>query len=154
VAYFDQREVEAEIDRVTENIMVYRDFLRGVDRDMLHNTVFLMLVMMTISLKHPAFREEREWRVVHLPLLFQSTLVTQSVETIWGTPHLVYRIPLQNFPDQDVHGVDLNDLADRVIIGPSAYPGPIASAYIAALFEAGVQDAARRVTLSNIPLRT
>lgn len=49
---------------------------------------------------------------------------------------------------------EIAELIDRVIIGPSNYPIPIGEAFVAALQEAGMKDAATRVFASNIPLRT
>jgi hypothetical protein len=42
---------------------------------------------------------------------------------------------------------------DRLIIGPSPFPLPIADAFIEALSKAGVSDAGNRVFASGISIR-
>jgi hypothetical protein len=43
---------------------------------------------------------------------------------------------------------------DRLIIGPSPFPLPIADAFIDALNKAGVSDAPNKVYFSGIPIRS
>lgn len=69
------------------------------------------------------------------------------MKVISGVPQLIYKIPL----DGEFH---LKHLLDRVIIGPSQYPLPIAQAFVSELLKVGVSDAASRVFISNIPIRT
>jgi hypothetical protein len=78
----------------------------------------------------------------------------RSIETIGGVPQTVYQIPLEENPTEGVSGVDIPQLFERIIIGPSEYPFPMYQAFRLALEEAGVEDAGSRVIISGIPLRT
>jgi hypothetical protein len=71
-----------------------------------------------------------------------------------GIPQLVYKIPLENNSAAGISGLALADILDRIIIGPSQFPWAMYEAFVAALDEAGVKDAANRVFASQIPVRT
>jgi hypothetical protein len=50
-------------------------------------------------------------------------------------------------------GLDFGVLFDRLIIGPSQYPLPMAMAFVDALKHSGISDAEKRVCASMIPIR-
>ncbi|MBW2318859.1 MAG: hypothetical protein JRF24_09310, partial [Deltaproteobacteria bacterium] len=83
-----------------------------------------------------------------------SKLISRKIETIDGVPQNVYQIPLEDNPSENVVGVAIPELIDRIIIGPSEYPIPIYEAFRVALDEAGVENSSSRVFISGIPLRT
>ena len=72
---------------------------------------------------------------------------------IGGTPQLIYKIPLQNVPEEGFHGVEIPELIDRIIIGPTQYDSATREAFVDRLGEAGVSDPEDRVIVSKIPLR-
>jgi hypothetical protein len=137
-----------------DNVRTNRDFLRGIDRNEFIASVFMMFVTAVVCLKHEGFHEEREWRITYSPKRMPSPLMESSVEVVAGVPQLVYKIPLENNPDADLSGIDLRDLLDRIIIGPSQFPWVMYEAFVAALDAAGVKDAPSRVFVSQIPVRT
>jgi transcriptional regulator with XRE-family HTH domain len=110
-------------------------------------------VVLNVSLKHIGFVEEREWRVIYIPDVNRSELIAPGIEVIGGVPQIIFKVPLEEMPSKNVIGVGIPALVDRVIIGPTAYPGPMYSAFVAVLEGAGVPDARSRVVLSGIPLR-
>jgi len=68
------------------------------------------LVRYSTILKHPAFEEEKEWRmIVHA----SHNSKTLQVESISGIPQLVYKLPL------DSGEVPINKLIKKIIIGPT-----------------------------------
>jgi hypothetical protein len=154
VGYFTDEDVARELNSVTTNVRANQDFLRGVDRNALIATVFAMLTTAVVCLKHEGFHEEREWRVIHSPKRMPSTHIESSVEVVAGVPQLVYKITLQNKSDAGISGLDPNDLIDRIIIGPTQFSWAMYEAFVAALDAAGVKDAATRVFISQIPVRT
>jgi len=153
VGYFPDEDVAHELNSVSNNLRTNRDFLRGVDRNEFISIVFMMFVTAVVCLKHEGFHEEREWRIIYSPKRMPSPLMESSVEVIGGVPQLVYKIPLENNLDAGLSGIDLRDLLDRVIIGPSQFPWVMYEAFVAALDAAGVKDAASRVFASQIPVR-
>lgn len=154
VAYFSYSEVERELNRVIDNIKDNIRFLVTQISQVITNAIFSTLLMAAVSLKHEGFKEEKEWRVIYLPDLNPSKLISRKIETINGVPQTVYQIPLEDNPTEHVKGVAIPQLVDRVIIGPSEYPTPIYQAFKVALEEAGVENSASRVIVSGIPLRT
>jgi len=146
--------IEGEIANILGNIETNIDFLRAIPRDLLVTGIFMMLTMAAVSLKHPGFHEEREWRVVHLPKQYPSSFITSSVEIIGGVPQSVFKLPLKQNEEPESAIMALPRLIDKVIVGPSSFPGPVAAAFISALKEIGIEDAENRVVVSDIPLRT
>jgi hypothetical protein len=109
--------------------------------------------MMVVAVKHPAFEEEREWRLIYL-LSASSQYVPHETVTINGVPQLVFKAQFQHFPEADVDGISLPEMLEHVMIGPTQYVEATRKALITKLFEAGVTDAAAKVFATNIPLRT
>jgi hypothetical protein len=104
-------------------------------------------------IKHKGFQEELEWRAIYTPKITQSPLMECSTEVIGGVPQLIYKIPLDKSVSPDLTGLDLANIFDRLIIGPSPFPVAMYEAFVDALAKAGVSDASGRVWNSNIPLR-
>ena len=154
VEYFSEevfwQEIDAAVARIEQNHSSVSDFTR----DAIVFAAYRMLVMATVSLKHPVFEEEREWRLIHLPFEHASQYVKRETETISGVPQIIYKIALEDHPEDNIVGISIPQLLDKVLIGPSQYPGPIHAALTEELTKAGVEDAAKKVVFSYIPLRT
>src|SRR5262249_3912081 len=106
-----------------------------------------------LSMKHPGFAEEREWRVIYRPNAETSQLITPYTATISGAPQRVFELPLIRDPDRGM-ALDLNTLVNRVIIGPSSQALAMWRAFVDALADAGVAEPERKVICSGLPLRT
>jgi hypothetical protein len=154
VGYFTDKDVAQEFSVVVKNVSDNQDFLRGVDRKMLLGSIVAMLTSAVVCLKHEGFREEREWRVIYSPTRVTSPHIETSTVVLGGFPQRIFKIPLRNNSEAGISGVELDDLVDRIIIGPSQFPGVMYEAFVTALEAAGVKDAARRVVASQIPVRT
>jgi hypothetical protein len=102
---------------------------------------------------HPGFREEREWRVVHTPRFEPSSRLIHDLQVVRGAPQPTYKIPLKNVPEENLLGVEIPELVNRIIIGPTQHPLPMYEAFVTLLEQAGAQDAASKVKVSDIPLR-
>ena len=72
---------------------------------------------------------------------------------IGGTPQPIYKIPLQNVPEEGLVGVEIPELLERIIIGPTEYPLAIREAFETLLADAGVDDPASLIRVSDLPLR-
>jgi hypothetical protein len=154
VKYYGYDGLERELYAVIDNIMNNTDFLLSQEISTVASTIFAMLLVTAVSLKHDGFKEEKEWRIIYLPTLNASKLMSSSIETISGVPQTVFQIPLEDNPAENITGVSIPQLVDRIIIGPSVYPFPMYQAFGTALREAGVEDHDARVIMSRIPLRT
>lgn len=154
VAYFKDAEADQMIPEVTKNICANMPFLKSVGRQEIVNWIFFMLLMGVTCMKHEGFREEKEWRVVHCPRLTPSPFIESATEIVGGIPQLVYKLPLDKSVNPILADLDLSNLFERLIIGPSPYPVAMFDAFMEALTKAGVVDAGMKIFVSNIPIRS
>jgi hypothetical protein len=140
--------------RALDSIRSNQPFLRTVDRSRLLGMVFMMLIAGVVCMKHEGFHEEREWRVIYSPKRQPSTLVEPKTEVIDGVPQMLYRLPLDRGVSSELADLDVANLIDRVIIGPTQYFAAMSEAFAEALARAGVSNAEKRIFASQIPMRT
>jgi hypothetical protein len=153
VAYWTRHQLDDEFKVVTQRVSANKDFLSKLPKPALIEMLFLMLVFAATCSKHPGLSDEREWRVLTNPQLWPSPQLVEHHDVIGGIPQTVYRMPLKNSPADNVMGIELPELIDRVIIGPTAYAGPIRDAIIAKLVERKIDDPASKVVISGMPVR-
>jgi len=153
VAYLDEEAFETEFGAIVTTMEANAEFLKQIGKDWTRHSVVMAFSSAAVATKHPGFREEREWRIVRTPNFPLPCPLEKSVQTIRGVPQSVLLLALKDRPP-GLTGIEPAALLDRVIIGPTAYPMPIYSTYIAALAEVGVTDASSKVKISFLPLRT
>jgi hypothetical protein len=153
VDYMNESDFGSRLNQVAVAVRDNKEYVQSLGRDRIKNIVFSMLRFAALCTKHPGFSEEREWRVIASPALQSSDLLMQGVETIRGIPQTVLKLPLQNQPTQNLAGLALPDLIDRVIIGPCEFPAVMRRAFWQLLSDAGVPNPSERVFVSDIPLR-
>lgn len=153
VSYERPETVAEQLNRIADNISRDADFLRNVGREVVKSTVFNMFLFGILCTKHPGFHEEREWRAIASPRIYQTPHCTFSIEVIHGTPQQVLKLDLKNHAEQGLVGLAIPELIDRIIIGPCQFPAIIRGAFLELLQEAGVPDASKKIVVSDIPLR-
>ena len=153
VAYLTETEVHAVLDEVISNIEKEAPLLRSLPRQTVVGWVFQTLRVGVTCLKHEGYSEEREWRAIYSPKIAASKLMSASTKVIGGVPQIVYELPLDVTVDPVLADLDVARMFDRLIIGASPFPLPIADAFVDALTKAGVSDAGNRVVVSGIPIR-
>lgn len=153
VAYLSDKDFQKEFELIVRNIIENLDFLSDLGAAKILAWMFHTFKFAALCTKHPGFQEELEWRIVYSPALEKSDKLIKATEIIGGVPQPIYKIPLKNWPDEGLLGVDPAELLDRVIIGPTDYPIAIKEAFVDELVKVGVSDAASRVFISDIPLR-
>lgn len=106
-------------------------------------------------LKHPGFREEKEWRIIFNPKMRDKGTIPHIRQSVGGAPQKIYTLIMKDIHQNDdsLTGISPNDLIKRIIIGPSQMQGTVREAIVDALTQAGVTDADERVFLTDIPLR-
>lgn len=154
VAYLTENEAHDVVRSVIQNITLNHDYLKSLDRQMVLNAVFNMLLAGVVCLKHEGFAEEREWRAIYAPARLASNLVEPSVETVAGVPQVVFKLPLDASVSPELADIDLRTMLDRVIIGPSQYPLVMWSAFVKVLTDVGIAKPETKVWTSGIPIRT
>lgn len=113
------------------------------------------------STKHPAFKEEKEWRIIYFPptadvspqRAVRGERIKLNISSIRGVPQKIYLLPLNDFPDEGFVGATLPDLIDRILIGPSLDSYQIWEALVKELEDAGVNNPKLKVFITGIPLR-
>jgi hypothetical protein len=153
VAYLTPLEFEQQFDLLLDGIEGETDFLHATGEEMILTNIFSAFRSAILCTKHPGFHEEREWRVIYSPTFARSDRIATETVTIGGVPQPISKIPLRDVPDEGLRGLEIPSLVDRVIIGPTEYPNVIREAFLGALTNAGVPDAAQRIVVSDIPLR-
>lgn len=154
VLYLTEEEALEQIHTVIGNIDANVDFLRSVDRQLLVNNVFNMLVSGVTCLKHEGFREEAEWRAIYSPKRLLSPLMESETRIVSGVPQLVYAVPLDESKSPFLAGIDLARVLDRLIIGPTPYPIAMYDAFVEALTTISIPEPQKRVFISGIPIRS
>ena len=153
VAYLTEQQILEQFRKVVANIGANCDFLKSLGRPRIVTSVFNMLVAGVTCLKHEAFKEEREWRLIYAPKRWSSPLIDSSTEVVGGIPQVVYRIPFDGTVSDALSQFDLARIFDLLIIGPSIYPWSMLEAFTTALKNAGVVESEKRIVLSGIPIR-
>lgn len=154
VAYLDDREFVAMVERIAAGIEAHRDMLATIDRQAMIGFLTNVFRFAILCTKHPAFAEEREWRVTYTPALVESPVITRSVRTVRGVVQPVYELPLKDIPGEGLVGIEIPSLVHKVIIGPTQYGTATHSALWWLLHEAGIANPAETIVSSGVPLRT
>jgi hypothetical protein len=154
VAYLREDDVQIELNKIIQNIETFCGYLPTVERSLVVSCVYNMLVAGVVCMKHEGFLEEREWRVVYGPRRGPSALMETATEAIGGVPQIIHKIPLDGSISEDLAAIDVAQIFDQLIIGPTMYGVPMHEVFVRALTEKGVPDAARRVLVSGIPIRS
>ena len=151
-----------EQDKITEIVTQKIDFLCSCENDVkayvqkgslyrirFFNLMIRMMLFAIISLKHPSFAEEREWRLIYNPFISErldqaAGVVTNDVEEVRGSLEEIYKVHF--FPRMYA----LDQLLDSIMIGPNDHAPITKKAIEALLKKEGLNSAS--VTASDVPL--
>ena len=152
VLYADAAGFESQMRKVVEKMEAGIDALRRASRTFFVETVRRALMFAIMSCKHLGFKEEEEWRLIYLPEMGEdNALIAEAAESIRGVPQIVHKLPLRS--DPLLGDISLASLIHQVIIGPTLHPEIVRDAVEHSLRSKGVQGAAGKILLSDIPLR-
>lgn len=153
VAYLNDQQFADAIDNCLSALESNKSLFSNLSEDEIHNNVFWWLLALSVSLKHPAFAEEMEWRVMYIPSMFPSKVIKQCVETISSFPQIVQKVPLIDDPENGLIAADIPHLLEQIIIGPSDYPKVLRDAFADTLASKGVENPQDKLVNSFIPIR-
>jgi len=131
-------------------------FLKSVPAQLVEVAALAAVQFASYTIKHLAFAEEEEWRVIYRPYVAPSPIIPKRIETIAGIPQAVHPIPFHcpnGNPPALVPELDLNDILESVLIGPCTYPETVFRAMTDVLTDAGLENVRERVRYTNIPMR-
>jgi hypothetical protein len=146
-----QAHFSAMLDRLEERI----DILKHAKSDFLLFNLKRAIDFSILSTKHPAFREENEWRVIHYPNPFKDRDDPPcDIVCINGKVQKIYKIPMENRAEEGgLANSAPNELIDRIIVGPTQNYELVRAAFIKLMGDAGIESPEARVEFSAIPLR-
>jgi hypothetical protein len=153
VFYKSDAEVEQLFDGFTQKVTGMIDWIGTVPRENIQHYFDFFFKTYALSLKHPAFKEEREWRIVYRPKEYPDGKLIKRTKVINGLPQRIYALPLKNIPESGLVGVEVSELIDRILIGPTDHALPILHALIDTLEEKNISNPNSKVFVTNIPLR-
>jgi hypothetical protein len=152
VAYRTREEVDASFGSLSPAIAQNAELIKEADPNFIEYMVHELFKYSMLCTKHHSFKDEQEWRIVYTPDRDATSprLMEKSVEFINGAPQPVFNIPLAAHPGYDI---SLPTILDRIVIGPTRFPGAVWESFVHELDLAGVPEAAKKVFFSEIPLR-
>jgi len=153
VIYKDPVEFAAMFDEVCDRLEANTALIAQHPAQDVADDLYETLHFAVLSTKHPAFEEEREWRVIHAPYHEASNRVSPNVEVVRGVPQIVYKLPLKNVPNEGLQGLETHESMDRIIIGPCAHPTETSFALHEVLRDQGIKNPYDKIVISNVPLR-
>ena len=153
VNYFSKAQFMDDFAKITDRMEQRVDLLKRLDREVIKNMVFYLFRYFTLCTKHPGFLEEREWRIIAQPDLYPSDYLSQSVELVNGIPQNVLKLDLVNHEDKGLTGLAIQDLLNRIIIGPCEFPYLVYKAFLKLLIENDIPEPEEKLVISDIPLR-
>lgn len=154
VYYFTDTELRDVFIEIARNITENRDYINQQGKEQVYWFLCTLLRSIATCTKHPGFVEEQEWRIMHTVNMDEQGVLDLNVECIGGIPQPVYKIPLHSQPDMGVIGVDIPQLLDSIIIGPTQFPYVVWDALAMELKKLGIDPGDKKINLSGIPLRT
>ena len=152
VRYANRVDLQGDFLQLLSGFQTNIELLRALGRPVVQHHLFNMFKWAALSVKHPGFAEELEWRVAYTPKMGLSEVIKPAVRSVRGVPQIVQCLPLTTF-DGTAFSTSIPDLIDSIIIGPTDYPFALKSAFEELLRAAGVEDPRPRVFVSDIPLR-
>lgn len=162
VSYVTPEAFQPTFEEVVASVEANIEFVKQMGGHAVHEMLMFAFRFAAQSTKHPAFQEEKEWRVIYTPTILQAQgqMTQQQAErvptrimSLNGVPQRIYSIPFKDYPDEGFIGATVPDLIDRVLIGPSTDAHMIAEAFVSELLSFGVTDAHLKVVMTGIPLR-
>ncbi len=131
-----------------------QESLKQIDPQIVKLNLKWAIDVMVLSTKHPGFREENEWRIIHketVPAVENSP--PSKVVCVNGIVQKVFYLPMKNVPEHNLYNADLNSILHKILVGPTPNPDLVWDGFIRLLSENGIENAADRVDMCRIPLR-
>lgn len=154
VQYLKQGPLKERVLSVAANVRGAGDYLRCVQREEARAWYFYLLRSIATCSKHPGFKEEQEWRIMHTRGIDETFPLKEAVETLGSLPQVVMKLPLKDYPENGVFGLTLPSLIEKVIVGPCQYPWVVCDALLLEMQKVNIPSPQSKIVVSEIPLRT
>lgn len=154
VLYYQKSDVENIFSNLTKLI---NEFHSLINTEEIRNQVMFyfkyMFRILCLCVKHPGFKEEREWRIFHVKNEDQKGKLEYETRSLNGFPQSLCVLHLRDYSDEGYKGTGLSDLVKKVIIGPTDFAEPTRDCFFELMGEHGIEDIQSKLTISGIPLR-
>lgn len=147
VAYMTAQQLAPQLGAIADNLIANRSYVAGRGREPTIQDVLAMFRAGAVCIKHPGFKEEREWRMVAMPGFLGTNNLTMITRTIGGLPQQIYTLNIK------VGGRDWPEIIDRVIIGPTQAPAAVYGVLHQAMIARNIPTGPDKLIVSHIPLR-
>lgn len=131
-----------------------KDHLRELAVVQVESILQAMKVLFTVSVKHPGFDEENEIRLVGMMLPTTIERKRQGIKALKGVPQRVWRFALTHYSTEKKECSTMDDVLDKILIGPSNDKEAKRETFVEKLKELKVNNPKRKVLVSDIPLST
>lgn len=151
VEYLDSEQFYTQLYELGVRVEREKAFIEMLPDNVISEWVMRIIKFAVVSIKHPGFKEEKEWRVI----ADMNSCQGLKLDTIAvnGIPQLVMKLPLTEEMENNGKGFSIPANLDHLIIGPTPYPAVIANALVKELEKCGVADPWGKITASDIPYR-
>lgn len=114
VAYLAPDGVAAEMKKIAASLRQHSQYVQQQGSEWLRHGMFEAFRFAAICTKHPAFLEEREWRVVSTQILHESDRLKPTPELVGGLPQLLLKFKLEDVPEEGLYGLSIPECLDRI----------------------------------------
>lgn len=152
VLYKDKKEFQEYFSNIVISIKDNIEFIKGQSKETIQGFLFNIFLLLSLSVKHPGFKEEKEWRIIYTGME-ESLYLKNEITCLNGLPQKIFKIPLIDIPKENLTGIEIPQLLERIIIGPSDNASETIQAFESLLRDAGVEDPKTKIFYSDIPLR-
>ena len=153
VAYLGADGVGLTMKDIAAGLRQHKAHVKKQGKQWLIDGLFEAFRFAAICTKHPAFSEEREWRVISTQKLHSSDRLKPVPEVIGGITQLLLKLELKDVQDEGLYGITIPKFLDQILIGPCEHPEVIKASLTSLLESAGVKNAEHRIRITGIPLR-
>ena len=153
VHYIGLCELKQHLSDLADRIRAERNAVAEFGSAELKKFLLNRYILIAATLKHSGFAEEAEWRVVHNGMYGVPNFMTEEVQSVRGIPQVIKRLHIGGADSNPKSIVNISDIIDRIIIGPTNDPLIIKQAIIFELNRAGMGHLTKSIAVSQIPLR-
>lgn len=152
VCYKSAEEAAGMFRSIIDNVIDNMDLLKTLGA--IDGFVFQMLEYHATCLKHPAFEEEHEWRIIHRPQQNPNDHMKSEIRPVEGVVQKLFKLPLVNIPEENLVGIEPKEIVEQLLLGPSLDSAIMKDAAIEKLSVLGFANPDQIVIETHIPLRT
>lgn len=152
VMYVHLYEFKIFIKRLITEIDENVDKIKNIEPSIFIKTVWTYLQYIILSTKHPGFKEEREWRIIH-SRVYENTHLKESIEIINEVPQVVFKVNMEYMLLNDQLSNPISKVIEKIIIGPTDNSNILCDAFYAEIKNIYPSDAKSKIIQSKIPLR-